>query len=155
VGFDEPYPSPERSSPTRLSTSGHAKYKTEIVYEGVSRNSRTESTAKYTTRNKRVWKIPTSTQLRETWHTDFNRHGRPTIYRCFALPQLLYKWRHHSGIFLDEPKYTGFTWFSQLSNAMEQNHSLEANRSSASMGTLVLSLEGKAAETLSWPLTSI
>jgi hypothetical protein len=26
-------------------------------------------------------------------------HGSPTIYRCFALPKLLYRWRHHSDIF--------------------------------------------------------
>jgi hypothetical protein len=27
------------------------------------------------------------------------RHRNPTIYRCFALPQLLYWWRHQSGMF--------------------------------------------------------
>jgi hypothetical protein len=27
------------------------------------------------------------------------RHCSPTIYRCFALPQLLYRWLHQSGIF--------------------------------------------------------
>jgi hypothetical protein len=26
--------------------------------------------------------------------------------RCFALPQLLYRWRHQSGIFLDNTSYT-------------------------------------------------
>jgi hypothetical protein len=40
------------------------------MHEGVPRNSRTEATAKYTTPNKRMWKLPTSTQLRATWHTD-------------------------------------------------------------------------------------
>jgi hypothetical protein len=40
------------------------------MYEDVSRNSRTEAIAKYTTPNKRLWKLPTSTQLRATWHTD-------------------------------------------------------------------------------------
>jgi hypothetical protein len=40
------------------------------AYEGVSRNSRTEEIAKYTTPNKRVWNLPTSTQLRANWHTD-------------------------------------------------------------------------------------
>jgi hypothetical protein len=40
------------------------------MYEGVSRNSRTEVIAKYTTPNKLVWKLPTSTHLRATWHTD-------------------------------------------------------------------------------------
>jgi hypothetical protein len=39
-------------------------------YESVSRNSRTEVVAKYKTPNKLVWKLPTSTQLRATWHTD-------------------------------------------------------------------------------------
>jgi hypothetical protein len=46
---------------------------------------------------KHGWKLPASTQLRATWHTD--SIGSPTIYRCFALPQLLYRWWHHSGIF--------------------------------------------------------
>jgi hypothetical protein len=32
------------------------------------------------------------------------RHGSPTIYRCFALPQLLYRWRHQSGIFWIYPR---------------------------------------------------
>jgi hypothetical protein len=27
------------------------------------------------------------------------RHGSPTIYQCFALPQLLYRWQHQSGKF--------------------------------------------------------
>jgi hypothetical protein len=39
------------------------------LYGGVSRNSRTDVIAKYTTPNKRLWKLPTSTQLRATWHT--------------------------------------------------------------------------------------
>jgi hypothetical protein len=30
-------------------------------------------------------------------------HGSPTIYRCFMLPQLLYRWRHQSGIFWIPP----------------------------------------------------
>jgi hypothetical protein len=38
------------------------------LYEGISRNSRTEAIAKYTIPNKRFWKQPTSTQLRATWH---------------------------------------------------------------------------------------
>jgi hypothetical protein len=32
------------------------------------------------------------------------RHGSPTIYRCFKLPQLLYRWRHQSGIFWIHPR---------------------------------------------------
>jgi hypothetical protein len=52
----------------------------------------------YTTPNKHVWKLPASTQLRATWHW-LARHGSPTIYRWFALPQLLCRWRHQSGIF--------------------------------------------------------
>jgi hypothetical protein len=39
-------------------------------YGDISRNSRTEAIAKYTAPNKRVWKLPTSTQLRATWHTE-------------------------------------------------------------------------------------
>jgi hypothetical protein len=31
-------------------------------------------------------------------------HGSPTIYRCFALPQLLYRWRHQSRIFWIPPR---------------------------------------------------
>jgi hypothetical protein len=31
------------------------------------------------------------------------RHVSPTIYRCFALPKLLYTWRHQSGIFWIHP----------------------------------------------------
>ena len=31
------------------------------------------------------------------------RHGSPTIYRCFALPQLLYRWRYQSGKFSIPP----------------------------------------------------
>jgi len=31
------------------------------------------------------------------------RHGSPTMYRCFALPQLLYRWRHQSGKFWIPP----------------------------------------------------
>jgi hypothetical protein len=54
----------------------------------------------YTTRNKRVLKLPTSVQLHATWHT---RHGSPTIYRCFALSQLLYRWRHHTEKFWIPP----------------------------------------------------
>jgi hypothetical protein len=41
-----------------------------MTFDVVSRNSRTEAIAKYTTPDKRVWKLPTSTQLRATWHTD-------------------------------------------------------------------------------------
>jgi len=32
------------------------------------------------------------------------RHGSPTIYRCFALPQLLYRWLHQSGKFWIPPR---------------------------------------------------
>jgi len=31
------------------------------------------------------------------------KHGSPTIYRCFALPQLLYRWRHQYGKFCINP----------------------------------------------------
>jgi len=31
------------------------------------------------------------------------RHGSPTVYRCFALPQLLYRWQHQSGRFWIPP----------------------------------------------------
>jgi hypothetical protein len=41
-----------------------------ITIHGVSRNSRSEDISKYTTPNKRVWKLPTSTQLPANWHTD-------------------------------------------------------------------------------------
>jgi hypothetical protein len=32
------------------------------------------------------------------------RHVSPTIYQCFALPQLLNRWRHQSGIFWMQPR---------------------------------------------------
>jgi hypothetical protein len=73
-------------------------------YQGVSRNSRTEAIAKYTTPNKRVWKTahvhPATCNLAH-WLT---RHGSPTIYRCFAVPQLLYRKRHQSEIFWIYPR---------------------------------------------------
>jgi hypothetical protein len=40
------------------------------IYDGISWNSRSEVIAKYTIPNKRLRKLSTSTQLRETWHTD-------------------------------------------------------------------------------------
>jgi hypothetical protein len=48
---------------------------------------------------KRVWKLPTS--ILAHW---LIRHGSPTIYQCFALPQLLYRWWHQSGIFWIHPR---------------------------------------------------
>jgi hypothetical protein len=35
-------------------------------------------------------------------------HGSPTIYLCFALPQLLYRWRHQSEIFWIPPRRRAF-----------------------------------------------
>jgi hypothetical protein len=32
------------------------------------------------------------------------RHGSPTTHRCFALPLLVYRWRHQSGIFWIPPR---------------------------------------------------
>ena len=32
------------------------------------------------------------------------RHGSPTVYRCFALPQLLYRWWHYFGKFWIPPR---------------------------------------------------
>jgi hypothetical protein len=54
------------------------------------------------------------------------RHASPTIYRCFALPQLLYRWQHQSGIFSIPPRiwyrwlqdilyFSNETWTSHLS----------------------------------------
>jgi hypothetical protein len=40
------------------------------AYEGESKTSRTEVIARYTTPNKSVCKLPSSTQLRATWHSD-------------------------------------------------------------------------------------
>jgi hypothetical protein len=42
-----------------------------------------------------------------------NRHGSPTIYWCFVLPQLLYRWRHQSGIFWIPPRIYNMTVFRQ------------------------------------------
>jgi len=36
-------------------------------------------------------------------------HGSPNIYRCFTLPQLLYRWRHQSGKFWIPPRKAIFT----------------------------------------------
>jgi hypothetical protein len=41
-----------------------------IVYEGVSKIFRTDAVKIKNLTTKRVWKLPTSTQLRATWHTD-------------------------------------------------------------------------------------
>ena len=38
------------------------------------------------------------------------RHGSPTIYRCFTLPQLLYRWRHQSGKFWIQPRMAGLNF---------------------------------------------
>jgi hypothetical protein len=35
------------------------------------------------------------------------RHGSPTIYKCFALPQMLYRWRHQSRMFCIPPRTMG------------------------------------------------
>jgi hypothetical protein len=39
-----------------------------------------------------------------TFNLALTRHSSPTIYRCFALAQLLYRWRHQSGIFWIPPR---------------------------------------------------
>jgi hypothetical protein len=54
-----------------------------VLYEVVSKTSRTEAIAKCTTPYK---------------------HVSHTVYRCFALPQLLYRWRYQSGIFFMYPR---------------------------------------------------
>jgi hypothetical protein len=41
-----------------------------VVYEGVSKILRTDAVKIINLTTKRVWKLSTSTQLRETWHTD-------------------------------------------------------------------------------------
>jgi hypothetical protein len=40
------------------------------LYEGVSKIFRTDAVKFISLTTKRVWKLPTSTQLRVTWHTD-------------------------------------------------------------------------------------
>jgi hypothetical protein len=43
------------------------------------------------------------------------RHGSPTTYQCFTLPQLLYRWWHQSGIFWTYPCIAfGSTYLSVL-----------------------------------------
>jgi hypothetical protein len=40
------------------------------IYEGISKIFRTDAVKNQKNKNKRVWKLPTSTQLHATWHTD-------------------------------------------------------------------------------------
>jgi hypothetical protein len=57
----------------------------------------------FTTPNKRVKTAhvhPPTCNLAD-WLT---RHGSPTIYRCFMLAQLLYRWQHQSRIFWIPPR---------------------------------------------------
>jgi hypothetical protein len=86
------------------------------MYEGVSEISRTGAIAKYTYPNKRVWKLPTSTQLRATWHNDSldmvvpstgaSRHHNccidggtnPEYYGCSTLEHV---WQHLTHFFLE------------------------------------------------------
>jgi hypothetical protein len=59
------------------------------TYEGISKIFRTDAVQIITTINKRVWKLPTSTQLRSTWHTDsldmvvLPSTGASRYYNCF------------------------------------------------------------------------
>jgi hypothetical protein len=46
------------------------KWASEVLYEGVSKIFRTGAVKIINLFTKRVWKLPTSTQLRVTWHTD-------------------------------------------------------------------------------------
>jgi hypothetical protein len=48
--------------------------------------------ARYTTPNKRTYKISMSTQLHEILYTD----SQDILYCCIALLQLLYRWQHQS-----------------------------------------------------------
>jgi hypothetical protein len=41
-----------------------------MLYEGVSKIFRTDTIKIINLTTKRLWKLPTSTQLRATWHTD-------------------------------------------------------------------------------------
>jgi hypothetical protein len=41
-----------------------------VNYESISKIFRTDAVKSNKNKNKRVWKLPTSTQLRATWHTD-------------------------------------------------------------------------------------
>jgi hypothetical protein len=59
------------------------------------------------TRVKTAHAHPTTCNLAH-WLT---RHSHPTIYHCFALPQLLYIWRHQSRIFCI---YSLISFFSRL-----------------------------------------
>jgi hypothetical protein len=56
------------------------------------------------------------------------RHCSPTIYRCFALPQVLCRWRHQFGIFwvhsciwLNVGHFNSFTPVSSTSRLVTQN----------------------------------
>jgi hypothetical protein len=66
--------------------------------EGVSKIFWTDALKVINLTTKRVWKLPTSTQLHATWHTD-SLDSSLIIYWRFALPQQLYRWRHQFEIF--------------------------------------------------------
>jgi hypothetical protein len=71
------------------------------VYEDESRNFRTEAIAKYRTPNKRVWKLPTSTQLHAAWHTN--------TLEMVVLPSIGASRYHNCCIDWDTgPEYLGF-----------------------------------------------
>jgi hypothetical protein len=52
------------------SSIGLIKVRNNILCEVAASNSRTGAIRKHTTPNKRVWNLPTSIQLRATWHID-------------------------------------------------------------------------------------
>jgi len=49
--------------------------------------------------------VKTAHIILPTWNVArwLAKHGSPTIYRCFALPQLLYRWWHQYGKFWINP----------------------------------------------------
>jgi hypothetical protein len=60
------------------------------------------------------------------------RHGSPTINRCFALPQLLYRWRHQSGKFwislrIVRIEWTGNCWeqITEILSYIESKYSVK------------------------------
>ena len=53
----------------------------------------------------RQTRVKTAHVILPTWNFAhwLDKHGSATIYRCFALPQLLYRWRHQYGKFWMNP----------------------------------------------------
>ena len=55
--------------------------------------------------NSKQMRVKTAHVILPTWNLAhwLTKHGSPTVYQCFVLPQLLYRWRHQYRKFLINP----------------------------------------------------